>query len=410
MGTMRNGLTAALLAALTLVQGCGGGGGDGGSSSAAAANPAALAGPNVQPISVNAGLGGTVNLAFTSVTLCAPGNSADCQTIDNVLIDTGSSGLRILSSALRASLALPQQIDGNGDPLVECAHFADGYTWGPVKLADFRIAGEQANSLTIQVIGDPQFSAVPGRCSRTGPPKNTVQQLRANGILGLAIFRQDCGPACAAGSGPGIYYACPASGCLPVAVPLGKQLQNPVSMFASDNNGVIIKLPSVPEAGAVSVNGSLVFGIGTQANNAIGGATVIGVDAGTANFTTVLDGNTYSASFIDSGSNAFFFADAGTPVCTDPAAAGFYCPAATKNFSATIEGRNGKSAAVNFSVANAVALVTGNPGFAAFGNLAVPELGAAVFDWGLPFFYGRSVYTAIDGASTPVGPGPYVAF
>jgi len=260
------------------------------------------------------------------------GNSADCQTIDNVLIDTGSSGLRILSSALRASLALPQQIDGNGDPLVECAHFADGYTWGPVKLADFRIAGEQANALTIQVIGDPQFSAVPGRCSRTGPPKTPYSSCAPTEYSGWPYSARTAAP-----------LARPAAD--PVSITPARHRAACRSRFLWASNCKIrcrclpattmassSKLPSVPEAGAVSASGSLVFGIGTQANNAIGGATVIGVDAGTANFTTVLDGNTYSASFIDSGSNAFFFADAGMPVCTDPAAAGFYCPPRRKTF------------------------------------------------------------------------------
>lgn len=191
---------------------------------------------------------------------------------------------------------------------------------------------------------------------------------------------------------------------------MGLQLQHPVSMFAVNNNGVIIELPSVPDAGAASVSGSLVFGIGTQANNAIGTATVIGVDSGTANFTTVYNSASYRASFFDSGSNGFFFADAGIPVCTEPFTAGFYCPPATRNLSATMQGRNGSSASVNFSVANTTALVTGNPGFTAFGNLGAPQFVANSFDWGLPFYYGRSVYTAIDGASTPAGPGPYVAF
>jgi len=415
MGTLRKWLAPALFAALTLIQGCGGGGGGGGNGSSSSTvtpgtNAIAPAGSNVQPISVDAGLGGTVNLAFTSVTLCAPGSSANCQTIDHVLIDTGSSGLRIMSSALGASLSLRQQTDASGNPVVECAHFADGYSWGPVKLADLKIAGEQANSLPIQVIGDPNFSAAPSKCSSTGPSKNSVQELRANGILGLAIFRQDCGNACAFNGNPGIYYTCPASGCQQAAMPLAMQLQNPVSMFAVNNNGVIIELPSVPAAGAASVSGSLVFGIGTQANNGIGTATVIGVDSNTANFTTIYNGTSYSSSFIDSGSNAFFFADAGMPVCTDPSAAGFYCPLATKNLFATIQGRNGRSASVDFSVANAVTLVTSNPGFAAFGNLAAPPLGGTSFDWGFPFFYGRKVYTAIEGASTPGGPGPYVAF
>jgi len=32
------------------------------------------------------------------------------------------------------------------------------------------------------------------------------------------------------------------------------------------------------------------------------------------------------------------------------------------------------------------------------------------FDWGLPFFYGLNVYTAIEGQNTPAGTGPYVAY
>jgi hypothetical protein len=411
MGILRACRLPLLFAALALFQGCGGGGGSSTSTSATGTSTAVLTGPNVQPISVNAGLGGTVNLAFTSVTLCAPGGG-NCQTIDNILVDSGSTGLRVMASALSASLslALPKQTAANGDALGECGHFVDGYTWGPVKLADLKISGEQASSLPIQVIGDSGFSPVPRRCAATGASKNSVSSLRANGILGLAVFPQDCGDACVLSGNLGIYYACPASGCQTVAVPLAQQLQNPVTLFARNNNGVVIELPSVPSGVAASINGSLIFGIGTQANNAIGSATVIGVDAATANFTTVYNGISYSASFIDSGSNGFFFADAGTPVCTDLATAGFYCPAATKNLSAAIQGRNGKSAAVNFSLANATALVTGNPGFAVLGSLGAPQISATAFDWGLPFFYGRSVYVAISGASTPAGTGPYVAF
>ncbi len=410
-GMARNAFATGLLATLALIQGCGGGGGDATTQPAASpgANATAPGGPNVQPISVDLGLGGTVNLAFTSVTLCAPGSNT-CQVIDNVLIDTGSSGLRIMASALSAALPLPQQTVANGDPVAQCAHFVDGYTWGPVKVADFRIAGEQASSLPIQIIGDPRFPLVPGRCAATGASKNSVAELRANGILGLAIFRQDCGPACAQNVRNAIYYTCPAAGCQMAAMPLALQLQNPVALFAANNNGVVIELPSVPAAGAARISGSLLFGIGTQANNGIGGASVIGVDSTTANFTTVYNGTSYSASFIDSGSNALFFADSGTPLCTDPSVAGFYCPPATKNLTATIQGRNGRSAQVNFSLGNASAMVKSNPGFAVLGSLGAPEIGANTFDWGLPFFYGRKVFVALDGASTPAGAGPFIAF
>nr|WP_249193126.1 DUF3443 family protein [Burkholderia cenocepacia] len=37
------------------------------------------------------------NVLYTSVTICMPGTS-NCQTIDNVLVDTGSFGLRLFNS------------------------------------------------------------------------------------------------------------------------------------------------------------------------------------------------------------------------------------------------------------------------------------------------------------------------
>jgi hypothetical protein len=51
--------------------------------------------------------------------------------------------------------------------------------------------------------------------------------------------------------------------------------------------------------------------------------------------------------------------------------------------------------------------------FATSGTAVFPMLGgsnAGTFDWGLPFFFGRNVYTAINGKSTPAGQGPFWAF
>jgi hypothetical protein len=403
-----------LLAALALIHGCGGGGGEGGGAATPEAPPLSIdlvvpAAPNVQPISVDRGLVGNVNLLTTSVTVCAPGSSSNCQTIDSIVVDTGSVGLRILSSALSASLGLTQLRDASGTAVVECAHFVDGYTWGPVKLASIRLAGEQANSLSIQVIGDPSFPGAPARCAATGPSKNSLPELRANGILGISVFRQDCGSACTLPNNRGIYYVCTSSVCQQVPIALAQQVQNPVSLFAVDNNGVIIQLPSAPDSGATSAGGALVFGIGTQTNNGLGAATVIGLDPASGNFTTRYKGSSLSASFIDSGSNGLFFPDSIAVCAGTSAAPGFYCPASTINASAAIEGTNGTSATVSFSVANAAALLNANPGYTAFNNLGAPFV-ANSFDWGLPFFYGRKVYTAIEGASTPAGPGPYVAF
>jgi hypothetical protein len=49
-----------------------------------------------------------------------------------------------------------------------------------------------------------------------------------------------------------------------------------------------------------------------------------------------------------------------------------------------------------------------NGDFTAFSEVGGPNPG--LFDWGLPFFYGRSVFVAIEGQSTPGGTGPYWAY
>jgi Protein of unknown function (DUF3443) len=395
---------AAVAALLVLASACGGGGGSGGGSGGG--DTIGSPGPNVQAIAVNTGPAGDyVNGLFTSVTICVPGSSS-CQTIDGVLVDTGSVGLRLVASVV--TLPLPQQPSPGGAPLIECNQFQDSFQWGPVLLADVKLAGEQAGGVPIQLIGGTDID-VPDACSSSGvPPQHTVGELGANGILGLGLFRQDCGPACAlSGSrNPGIYYSCSGSSCVPSAVGLDQQVQNPVWRFTQDNNGVIVQLPSVPSLGAPSVSGSLIFGIGTRSNNGLGSAQVYRTDD-IGNITTVFQGQSYPASFVDSGSNGLYFLDSATSglqACRENDS--FYCPPTTASLTATNRGASGTSAAVNFTVANAVTLF-GTPNNA-FSNLGGTNAGA--FDWGLPFFYGRNVYTAIELSTTPGGSGPYFAY
>ena len=387
---------------LAFAIGCGG-------SSASHTNTVVTTGANVQPITVNAGPAGNYsNGAFTSVTVCAPGTTT-CQTIDGVLVDTGSSGLRLLSSAL-TGVTLTQQKSVNGNPVVECLPFVSGYTWGPVQSGDVQMAGEKASSVPIQVISATDYT-VPTACSNQGTAEETLADLGANGILGVGLWAQDCGQACVTTgtTNPNLYFECPASGCVVVAETLSQQVPNPVGLFASDNNGVIIQLPAAnsPEA---TLSGSLVFGIGTQSNNALGSATKYANDT-FGNFVTTYKGQTYSSSFLDSGSNGIFFltaAIAAIPDCTD--ANYFYCPTSTLNLSAVNQGAGGVgSGTVNFSVANADSLFNNNPNDTVLGDLTGPNT-LSGFDWGLPFFYGRDVYTALEGKNTPLGVGPYWAY
>lgn len=376
-----------------------------GPSSTTTPSPTTPSGPqNVQSVVVNAGPNNDyVNGLFTTVTVCVPGSS-NCQSISGVLVDTGSEGLRILSSAL--TLTLPAQTAG-GAPIVECAQFQDGFTWGAVQTADVKMAGEQASAVAVQVIGETAFPNIPSGCSSTGTAEDTLATLGANGILGVGSFREDCGNSCAASgaSNPGMYYTCPSSGCTVTALASARQLQNPVWLFTTDNNGIAIQLPSVQAGGATSTSGSMLFGIGTQSNNGLGSAKVLTTDA-SGNFTTIFSGKSYAQSFIDSGSNAYYFLDTtatGLPVCFD--AKDFYCPTNTQTLSATNRGANGTTAAVTFNIGNADQL---SSRFAALGELGGPNAGA--FDFGLPFFFGRTVFVSIDGQAAPGGTAPYWAY
>jgi hypothetical protein len=366
---------------------------------------------NVQPIVSNSGPGNDYfDGAFTSVTICAPGSSTNCQTIDGVLVDTGSSGLRLLSSVV--TVGLPQQTDGSGNPIEECLPFLDGYTWGPVQTADITLAGEKAPSTPIQIIGGAAAPAVPAACvSGAVVPvsEDTLDDLGANGILGVGLFLQDCGSACTfvGASNPGVYFSCPVSGCVTYAEPLSSQLQNPVSRFAQDNNGTLITLPSVSDTGVASISGTMIFGIGTQGNNSLGSAKVLTVDANGL-VTTVFNGQGYANSFIDSGSNGYYFLDTsatGLPLCPDTS--DFYCPPTPVSLSATIIGANQVSTPISFVVVDADPLLN-NPAVSVFNGIAGPT--EATFDWGLPFFFGRPVFTAIEGQTTPGGVGPYYAY
>jgi hypothetical protein len=413
-------LYLSLAAALTATAGCSSAGSGSGSTTTTGGGSGSTT-SNVQAFTVNTGPAAAltppspyVNGAFTSVTVCVPGSTTSCQTIGGILLDTGSSGLRILSSALMISPT--QQTGANGASIAECLPFVDGFTWGPVQVVDMTIAGEQAKSLPIQVING-SFSNVPNSCSSQGAPENDLLSLGANGILGIGSFPQDCGGGCteSGGGNPGLYYACTGGNCEVTTESIANQLQNPVVLFPTDNNGVIMQLDSVSGA-QTSVSGSLIFGIGTQSNNGLGSATVYSLDPDLGNFTTMFNGTTYSdQAFLDTGSNAIYFLDASTtqlPICTD--ATFWYCPTSTQNLTATNQAfSGGASGPVNFMVGNADTL-TANENDAAVNGLAGPSGSTPAFvfafDWGMPFFFGRKVYTSIEGQNTPAGTGPYVAY
>ena len=371
------------------------------------------------------------NEPYVSVTLCAPGSTTNCQTIDHVILDTGSVGLRIIQPVLNAALlaALPAETDGSGNPVGECYQYVNSYAFGSVRTADFSIAGEKVAAMPFQAIGDTgSFAAVPAGCSAGGGTSiTTVQGFGANGILGVGTTATDCGSYCtvAGGSSAAIYYDCPAGGCSGVIARAAnastpfQQLPNPVAAFPVDNNGVIVSLPSVPQRGLATLTGTVTFGIGTQADNALAATTILPATAsgsrlGPGVVTATYNGKVLTQSFFDSGSSSYFFIDTTLAPCTDSGLIAYYCPPSPTPLSPTVFGTNGVTASAAFTLYSPLTVPASSnvaPGLGVNPTLVKPPLPFAnSFDFGVPFFFGRTMYTAIEGRPAGGVTGPYFAF
>jgi hypothetical protein len=351
------------------------------------------------------------NKPCVSVTICTPGSNTDCQTIDDILLDTGASGLRIFKSVLTVSLT---QVTSGSGSLADCIQYADGSAdWGSVQTADVILGSEPAVTVPIQVI-DSTFGTTQSQIkSLCGTPDTSPSKAGFNGLLGVGLFAQDCGSTCASVTSNGMYYSCSGSTCTATKVSLSSQVQNPVALLPLDNNGVIVKIPTVALGGAISVDGYLFLGIDTRSNNTSSGVTMYPADPTYGEFITVFPatgGNTYSSSFLDTGSNALYF-DAGSVSTLTTCTSGWYCPSSTLNLSANTEGYTGSpSGPVSFQIGDASTFSSSNW---VFGELGAPydsSTLSAYFDWGLPFFMGRNVYVGIEEKTSSLGTGPYWAY
>jgi hypothetical protein len=378
-----------------------------------------VTGNNVMNFTVNGSTcsaGSYVNKPCVSVTICNVDRSV-CQTVNDLLLDTGSYGLRVFSSAI-PNLTLTPVAAKQGGALTECAKFGGGTsTWGPIEQASVTLGNEPAVTVPIQVINE-SFGSVPNSCTN---PYASVSAAGFNGILGIGLFAEDCGSSCVWNSvavpntNNGIYFSCTGgntgSGTGSVSctggstTSMSNQVQNPVSSLPTDNNGVILELPSISTSGTSNVNGYLIFGIGTESNNQPTAVTRLSADTD-ANLVTQYNGANYSG-FLDSGSNGLFFT---APTGTMPECSGYswLCPTSTQTLNLVNVGSDG-----NNSVSTTVYVANANTLFDS-GNAALNDLGGysnGMFDFGLPFYFGRNVYLVIDGkTSTALGTGPAWAY
>ena len=345
----------------------------------------------------------TVNLPYVTVTICDVNNN--CQTIDHVVVDTGSYGLRILQSAItNPNMNLSSELIGS-DPVAECTAFLDGFMWGSVNLATIQLSGEIATQIPVQVVGDSAVSGVstpPTTCSNNGVDESNLNGIGGNGILGVGLFTADDQQ----------YYTCTNGSCIPYGTPNNpilqptQQVSNPVPSFSRDNNGVILQMPSVPDGGAGMATGTLTFGVGTQTDNSASGLQWLAADY-SGNISVTLQDTTYGASFIDSGSNFYYVPLNNVPSDVNQN----YTPAQPTLYPLSLTPNVGP---VNTVPQNMLVV---NPAQMPSSSLAMDDVdidlgqtsGAATgsADLGMPFFYGKSLAFVINGQSAPgIGTGP----
>ncbi|CAJ5476421.1 DUF3443 family protein [Burkholderia pseudomallei] len=344
---------------------------------------AAVAGNNVVPVYFESGNSPTYNsnIPYIDVQICVPGTS-QCVRVDHVQVDSGSTGLRIMKSALNG-LTLPLQANTSGAQISECMAYATSEVWGPVARSDVYVGGEFGGNQTLQVIDDSDSASVPASCSSQGALTDTTSSFGGKGIIGINQLFSDGGS----------YYACTGTGCSqldssPVTV------TNPVAGFAQDNNGVSIQIQPISDLGATSASGQLIFGINTASNNRIAGAAILYTDKN--GDLSVNTGTRTMPGFIDSGTASYFFPDDGSiPICSDNR--NWYCPPSPISVNVDViagDASVDRPSSYRLSSYDSISAdmevaPTGESG-------SVFNDGASWYVLGLPFYINRRVYGSIQ--------------
>lgn len=372
-----------------------------GHGNSGAPNVLAVSAPGSAPCNI-------INAPCVSVTICSPGTGF-CQTVPDILVDTGSSGLRVFSSVL--NLNLPLATDSSGLPIGECVVYADGTAeWGAVKIAKVVLGSEPAVNVPIQVVNS-TFANAPASLCGTVTLLNSPGNGVPNGVLGVEFFQYD----------QSSYFSCTDSSCTAInqsplsSLPGGSFVQNPVFLLPMDNNGVILSFPSVQDTGAASVAGTLTLGIGTRSNNGVKAGLSVYPASTTGALTTVYGSTTYSNSVIDSGTNGLGVpSDIGISSLISCTYTTFICinPSNTiLNLTAYNLMANSQPQSFTFKIGDTDTLVSNPNNYGVFDDIAAySPSGWGGFFWGFPFFLGRTIYFGYDQQNTPIGTGPFYAY
>ena len=243
----------------------------------------------------------------------------------------------------------------------------------------------------------------PGAANCSSNPMATPSDLGFNGILGVSPFTQTSG-----------YYSCNSTSCTLINSPT-ITTQNPIRYLSHGyESGVTFKLPALGNNGATEAVGYAIFGVGSNSDNTPptnDNVNYYQIATGTQQYmhmsSTLQSVSAIKYGFLDTGSNGIYFNDSSINFDSY----GFYTPNSTINFIANNTNYPaGSPISTSFNMANFDNLInnTNNSAFNNIGGLFGDN--NSYLDYGLPFFFGKTVYICFTGMTCNGTPGPYWAF
>lgn len=358
--------------------------------------------PNQVPISIGSGLNGDgINTMYISLTVCANNSGTNCQTVDNIILDTGSFGVKINKSALPESfvLSLPRVTTNAGNEVYACNTFGSGYVFADEHYAVLNLAGTMTSNVILQAIENSPTAEIPDSCTAKGP-FDDFANFGANGIIGI-------NPAITLGNSSlllykninGIYE--PLTNAEESGLPVLNQ--NPLPSLATNNNGFVVSIPPVSQNTNTNVNGTLILGINTENNNKITAQTNL-VVASESDLSVVCNSacfyskitnpeSTIPAVF-DSGTNGWVFMSNTLPQCDYG-----YCPESPTIWTSSVYSYDfaaNESYTISATI-SADEVVNGQ----SLSFAVMPGWGYYNYNnqtlYGSPFFLGKNVYVVFPG-------------
>lgn len=330
-----------------------------------------------------------VNLPTVPVRICSSGLFERCYTLRRLLLDTGSSGLRIFSSSIP-----PSKIRRTGPEkkpsLRECLPFGTSRLWGRVVRLDVMLGREPPiRSLPVQIVESiPEFPPS-SPCDGKGRAMSDKSLSGIDGVLGVSPAESD----------GGYYFACAGQKCRPAFPSLQESVSNPVLHEKIDNNGIVLTFPSLPRKGARSVSGEMLLGIDTSPDNRLPpGVRFFPLERNVFFHATLEKSPRILYGRLDTGTNALVVPTLKLPRCPPPLNR-LACPTKETSTSVALIEKGGNSHLFSILAGNAAARLSGSR--SVFDDILYmpPESPFSPFILGMPFFFGKTIYLLYPGSS-----------